>query len=90
MAAEQSTSGSSIDAAILRVQFVTYRNPKLFRAEKHSSYITSDNTQILMAKIGESGISNLSTPVLYTMDNPEDGEFVCAYWLEEGRTILLI
>ncbi|PSN51903.1 hypothetical protein C0J52_12799 [Blattella germanica] len=75
-------------AQILRVQFVSYRNSKFFRANNINSTSTSwsNKQQVISASLSNMNINNLTEPIVYTFHNLYgNSKQKCVYWDPESQ-----
>ena len=74
---------------MLRIQFVSYKNSKFFRANNingSSSSLTNTKQQVISASVSSIHIDNLTEPLDYTFHNfYGNRKQKCVYWDPESK-----
>ncbi|RZF45128.1 hypothetical protein LSTR_LSTR000538 [Laodelphax striatellus] len=73
---------------VIRVQFVSYANHKLFRStEESNNFDVGKTNKVLSAVISNTTVTNLPVPVVYKFPNLHSNhKYVCVYWDPESLT----
>ncbi|XP_039297622.1 uncharacterized protein LOC111045476 isoform X2 [Nilaparvata lugens] len=73
---------------VIRVQFVSYANHKLFQSTNEFKHFDVDKTnKVLSAVISNTTVTNLTVPVVYKFPNVNSNhKYVCVYWDPESLT----
>ena len=73
----------SSDSEPVRLQFVSFRNAKLFQSTRKGQDVTS---LVLSASVAGRSVSGLSTPVTYNLPlSPASSFYTCVYWDDTGK-----